>query len=111
MAASKKDSTQKMSKKLLLFYNCMQRFVLNVQFLKGTMSRENFSKLRLWGDRSSAKDMSDRIFTTLRCPYKLLLIIKDGAHRIETEFMLGPGSGVKFASDTASVCLLSLFGK
>ena len=32
-----------------------------------------------------------------------LRIFKDGAHRRKTEFMLGSGSGVNFASDTGSL--------
>ena len=43
--------------------------------------------------------MYDRIFTTLRCPCKLLLIIKDGAHISKTKFMLVPGSGVKLTPE------------
>ena len=44
--------------------------------------------------------MSDPNFIVLRCPFNLLRIFKDGAHRSKTEFMLGPGSDVKLTSDT-----------
>ena len=57
-------------------------------------------KLRLLGARLGTKDVSDQNFIVLRCPFNLLRIFKDGAHRSKTEFMLGPSSGVKLASDT-----------
>ena len=44
--------------------------------------------------------MSDPNLIVLRCPFNLLCIFKDGAQRSKTEFMLGPGSGVKLTSDT-----------
>ena len=44
--------------------------------------------------------MLDNIFTILRCPCNLLRIFKDSAYRSKTEFLLGQGSGVHFASDT-----------
>ena len=43
--------------------------------------------------------MSYPNFIVLRCPFNLLRMFKDGAHRSKTEFMLGPGSGVKSTSD------------
>ena len=57
-------------------------------------------KLRLWGARLGTKDVSDPNFIVLRCSFNLLRIFKDGAHRSKTEFILGPGSGVKLTSDT-----------
>ena len=44
--------------------------------------------------------MSDPNFIVLRCPFNFLHIFKDGVYRSKTEFMLGPGSGVKVSSDT-----------
>ena len=57
-------------------------------------------KLRLWGDRPGPTDVSDPNFIVLHCPFILLRIFKDGAHRSKTEFTLGPSSGVNFTSDT-----------
>ena len=39
-------------------------------------------------------------FMFLRCPFNLLRIFKDGVHQSKTEFLLGPGSGANFVSDT-----------
>ena len=58
------------------------------------------SKLRLWGARLGAKDVSDPNFIVLHCPFNLLRIFKDVVHRSKTEFMLGPSSDVKLTSDT-----------
>ena len=57
-------------------------------------------KLRLWGGRLGPTDVSDPNFIALRCPFNLLRIFRDGAHRSKTEFMLGLSSGVKLSSDT-----------
>ena len=46
--------------------------------------------------RLGNKDVSNFIF--LLFPFYLPRIFKDGAHRSKTEFMLGHGSGVNFAS-------------
>ena len=57
-------------------------------------------KLRLWGARLGTKDVLDPNFIVLHCPFNLLRIFKDGAHRSKTEFMVGPSSDVKLTSDT-----------
>ena len=65
----------------------------SVSYLKGTVSREKFAKL-------DSGLCGDQCFIFLRCPFNLLRIIKDGAHRSQKEFMLDQRSGVNFASDT-----------
>ena len=67
--------------------------------LKDSVTRK-VNKLQLQGGRVGTKDVSDPNFIVLRCPFNLLRIFKDGAHQSKTEFMLGPGSGVKLTSDT-----------
>ena len=44
--------------------------------------------------------MLDPNFIALRCPFNLLRIFKDGAHRSKTEFKLGPSSDVDLTSDS-----------
>ena len=56
--------------------------------------------MRLGGDRLGPTDVSDPNFIVLSCPFNLLRIFKDGAHRSKIEFMLGPSSGVDITSDT-----------
>ena len=58
------------------------------------------SKLRLWGARLGAKDVSDPNFIVLHCPFNLLRIFKDVVHRSKTEFTLGPSSDADLTSDT-----------
>ena len=65
--------------------------------LKG---REKLTHCDCRGGRVGTKDVLDPNFIVLLCPFNLLHIFKDGAHRSKTEFMLGPGSGVKLTSDT-----------
>ena len=56
------------------------------------------------GDRLDTKDVSDLNFIVLCCPFNLLRIFKDGAHRSKKEFILGPSSSVKSTSDTDIPC-------
>ena len=56
--------------------------------------------MRLWGDGLGPTDVSDPNFIHLHCPFNLLRIYKDFAHRSKTEFTMGPSSGVKSTSDT-----------
>ena len=58
------------------------------------------SKLRLWGARPRAKDVSDPYCIVFHCPFNLLHISKDVAHRSKTEFTLGPSSDDDLTSDT-----------
>ena len=66
---------------------------------RDSVTRKVF-KLRLWGVRLGTKDVSHKNCIVLRCPFNLLRIFKDGVQRSKTEFMLGPGPGVKLTSKT-----------
>ena len=57
-------------------------------------------KLRLWKARLGTKDVLDPYFIVLHCPFNLLRIFKDVAHRNKSEFTLGPSSDVNLTSDT-----------
>ena len=48
-------------------------------------------------------DVLDPNFIVLHCPFNLIRIYKDGAHRSKTVFMLGPSSGVKLTSEPTNL--------
>ena len=58
------------------------------------------SKLRLWGARLGAKDVSDPNFIVVHCPFNFLRIFNDVVHLSKTEVTLGPSSDVDLTYDT-----------
>ena len=57
------------------------------QCLKG-QCREKSVQNETVGARLGTKDVSDPNFTVLRCPFNMLRIFKDGAHRYKKYFIL-----------------------
>ena len=86
----------KKHKKVKSMKNQMLEIQLHCQ--RDSVTRKFFEQ-RLWGNRLGTEDVLDPYFIVLRCPFNLLRMFQDDAHRSKPEIMLGPGSGVNLTSD------------
>ena len=78
---------RQLGKCIYCFFRLKHNLLLG-QHLKGTVAREFFLKLTLWGDRLGPTNKPEPLFKFLYSPFNLLRYFKDGVHRSKIDNIL-----------------------